>query len=519
MTALSELLPSGGGQNEVDFVASGNLANGVPVVLNSNGTVSVVSSTAQNIPLGSEVQFGAAITSVMAGFMPDDNNKFVLVYRIGSTGYCVVGSISGSSISFATPVVFQSGNIYAAITFQMDPNVAGRFVVVYCRNVSGTDRGYARCGQVSGTGIAISAESFYFSLAGPVKMAMDMDPNATGVWALGYIAGGGPSPGRVYARSCRIVSGAPVVGTEVIIYANTYYGVECAVAFDGKTAGAGIFTFVESAGRDSYAQMFRGVDGQSWTNTGSYVFYVPQNSSGNGRGHFTQIRGNPAVSGQYLVVYANEDYQYGAFNGFARVGTVKNPGQSVANGASLTWGPEFTFESTQVYGSVLDKPLSMSMSQTQTGSFLLGFSVGYGNSSFSVREGTILADKSIIFTATDVVSSGSNKYNSVSLPPSGGKFIAAFQDVANSSNGKAVLGQALDNNVYDVVGITSAAISDTATGTVNVFGGVNTQQSSMTVGTEMYAQTNGTISATKTFPAQRLGGAVTATTINMKDLT
>ena len=41
----------------------------------------------------------------------------------------------------------------------------------------------------------------------------------------------------------------------------------------------------------------------------------------------------------------------------------------------------------------------------------------------------------------------------------------------------------------------------------------------MTVGTEMYAQTNGTISATKTFPAQRLGGAVTATTINMKDLT
>ena len=39
MSNLSELLPSGGGQNQVEFVASGTLPNGKPVILKTNGQV------------------------------------------------------------------------------------------------------------------------------------------------------------------------------------------------------------------------------------------------------------------------------------------------------------------------------------------------------------------------------------------------------------------------------------------------------------------------------------------------
>ena len=42
MSNLSELLPTGGGQNAVDFVASGTLSSGQTVVLNSDGTVEAV---------------------------------------------------------------------------------------------------------------------------------------------------------------------------------------------------------------------------------------------------------------------------------------------------------------------------------------------------------------------------------------------------------------------------------------------------------------------------------------------
>ena len=48
MSNLSELLPSGGGQNAVDFIASGTLSSGQTVALNSDGTVSAVSSGASN---------------------------------------------------------------------------------------------------------------------------------------------------------------------------------------------------------------------------------------------------------------------------------------------------------------------------------------------------------------------------------------------------------------------------------------------------------------------------------------
>ena len=45
MSNLSELLPTGGGQNSVDFVATGTLASGQTVALKTDGTVEAVATT------------------------------------------------------------------------------------------------------------------------------------------------------------------------------------------------------------------------------------------------------------------------------------------------------------------------------------------------------------------------------------------------------------------------------------------------------------------------------------------
>ena len=48
MSNLTDLLPAGAGGKQVDFVATGTIGNGVTVGLNSDGTVSAVSSGASN---------------------------------------------------------------------------------------------------------------------------------------------------------------------------------------------------------------------------------------------------------------------------------------------------------------------------------------------------------------------------------------------------------------------------------------------------------------------------------------
>ena len=66
MSNLSELLPTGGGQNAVDFVASGTLSSGQTVALQSDGTVEAVAETAIPQAVGTPVTFESASTLVIS---------------------------------------------------------------------------------------------------------------------------------------------------------------------------------------------------------------------------------------------------------------------------------------------------------------------------------------------------------------------------------------------------------------------------------------------------------------------
>jgi len=112
------------------------------------------------------------------------------------------------------------------------------------------------------------------------------------------------------------------------------------------------------------------------------------------------------------------------------------------------------------------------------------------------------------------------------LLPSGGgqnqvEFIASGTlakgvPVAINANGTvSIVGS---GNIGSLIGITAKAIADTATGAVNLWGSINSGQSSLTIGTDYYAQTNGTITTASSSPAVKLGTAISATTINMRDL-
>ena len=104
--------------------ASGAIANGDMVIVNSNGTVSAVSGTTSSAATGSPTVFEDSTTTLSAAAFDSNSNKVVVAYVNNyNAGTAVVGTVSGTSISFGTPVVFNnSGLDYIKVVFDSNAN-------------------------------------------------------------------------------------------------------------------------------------------------------------------------------------------------------------------------------------------------------------------------------------------------------------------------------------------------------------------------------------------------------------
>ena len=91
----------------------------------------------------------------------------------------------------------------------------------------------------------------------------------------------------------------------------------------------------------------------------------------------------------------------------------------------------------------------------------------------------------------------------------------------DNSDGTLLLCKAssVDTNLTSTnfIGISDAAILDTASGNVTIKGGIAvTGLSSLTPGSDYYAQTDGTISTSSSGDAVKIGKAMSATSINLE---
>jgi len=152
-TAASISAAGVGGGGTQDFVASGTVSTGDVVVLKSDGTVAVVGNvfTPDSAPTnGTQAGFGGTYMPNQPTIVYDSsNNKVVLIYANWTIDYptAVVGTVSGSTISFGTPVTIESSDGYDfAATFDSNANK----VVVTWSKSSNLD-GRAAVGTISGT--------------------------------------------------------------------------------------------------------------------------------------------------------------------------------------------------------------------------------------------------------------------------------------------------------------------------------------------------------------------------------
>ena len=145
---------------ETQVVASGALEIGKTVVINSDGTASVITESSASETLGTGATFVSAGDNPKEMSIVYDSNsdRVVIAYKAAGAsnyGYAVVGTVSGTTISYGTAVQFAAG-------WTEEPSLAfdstNNKVVIAFRDRSNSFYGTAIVGTVSGTSISFGTE-------------------------------------------------------------------------------------------------------------------------------------------------------------------------------------------------------------------------------------------------------------------------------------------------------------------------------------------------------------------------
>ena len=189
---------------------------------NSNyGTVRVGTVSGTNISFGTRVVFNSASTGdALATTFDSSSNKVVIAYRdAGNSSYgtAIVGTVSGTGISFGSEAVFNAANsLYIAATFDSSSN---KVFIAYSVGGSG-NRGAAKVGTVSGTSISFGAE-VPFEAGATAYTSATFDSNSNKV-VITYSDGGNSSYGTVMSGT---VSGTSTSFETALVFnaANTNF--------------------------------------------------------------------------------------------------------------------------------------------------------------------------------------------------------------------------------------------------------------------------------------------------------
>ena len=490
MTALSELLPAGGAGKVMDFVASGTLPNGKAVVLKSNGQVEVVagSGSASNIPSGSLTTFEAASSNrSQIAFDPNDGSKFVLCYvdvGNGENGTAIIGTVSGDTLSFGTPSVFNAGyTVEVSVSF--DPATANQFVAV-CSNQSNSSYGTSYVGTVSSTSISFGS-GVVFNSSGTARINIAFS-GAANTYVIVYK----PDSNNGTAVVGTVSGTSSSFGTPMTFQAGNVGSVSLSADPNDATKLA-VASNISSVGK--VAILTRS---STSLTVGTAVTF---DSTGQ---YFANIEYDPITANRFLLAWS-----HGAANILkAVVGSVSS--------TTITLGTVLDVHAAHTTG--IDVAFDPNNANLAVISY---YNSGAGNPLMLAQ--LTLSGTTLTTLTPVVVKSTGTTYPVVGYTSTqSGKIVQAFTDTNNSSYGTAIVSktETLTTNLTatNFVGIASKAISNTATGPITLQGGISTNQSSLTVGSTYYVQANGTVSTVSTSPAVNIGKALNATTLKLKGL-
>ena len=493
MSTLSELLPAGGGGSTVDFVASGTLPNGKPVILKADGTVEVVAGVGfvESVPAATAVVFNSTGNSYYCSisFDPTNANKFVIAYKdvsYGNRGTAIIGTVSGTSLSFGAEYVFEWNNT-AEIVVKFIPNMANKFLIVF-HHSGNSRRGQGIIGTVSGTSISYGTLSQMSTDNNYYDFDMDFDPSITGRCVVIFRYQDGNQRGQ---SKIGTVSGTSISWSSEVSFKGSY-------AYYGKVKYISTNKFLVAYRNQTSQQANATGMARVGTVSGTSVTYHTDTTFYSGLTNWIGL--DVDVSGSAVLSY--RDDVSSAYTGNVLIANVSGTN-------NITFGAPTQFHGPMYYGTVSCDP-------NNAGKFVIGYSDNATNDAIVVIGS--FSGTTITMGTKHTIDSYGEYYGIDFDPNNSGKFIVAY----SNSAGKAIVGQlsAANTNLTttNFVGTSTAAYTNGQTATIAVQGGLSTNQTGLTIGSTYFVQPTGTLATTAGTPSVNAGKALSATTLLLKDL-
>ncbi len=575
---------------QTQATASGAITGGLPVVVNTDGTVSSITSS------NAITVYNAATTGPQS-VATNGSGTVVIAYRDegnSNKGTAIVGTISGGNITFGSEVIFESGQI--AVSSSSTVNVVydvanAKFVIFY---VESTNSNYptAIVGTVSGTSISfgtavvidsntsVDIVGSYDSTAEKIVVPFYGFSNALTHAVVGTVSGTSISfGGRTQISSKRPADLCAVYDSNadktVVVFrddADTKDGFAVVCTVSGTSISAGSVTNFSS----SVDATQIGMDFDSSANKVVIAYVVNQSGHSDllaGKAVVGTVSGTSISFGSEVVFNsANSMYSSATFDSsnnkvviVYRDGGNSNRGTAIVgtvSGTSISFGSEVVFDGNNgsewtaaTFDSNSNKVVVFYQDDTDTETNAIigtvsGTSISFGtavqvldgnnvyhNATFNSTANTVLvvlqeettedielfigtvSGTSITFgTALKVAEHAAQV--AVVYDTNAQKGVVLYDDDDDSSKGKGVVTTvnttATNLTPENYVGISNGAYSNSATATIQISGELDDAQSSLTPGQVYYVQGDGSLGLKPDVPAVVAGIAISATKLMLE---
>lgn len=503
MSSLSTLLKTSSIPKSITATASAAIATKKPVILNSNGTITQVTRTSAEVPFtsGTPVEFenDPSATGVSAAF-DSNSNKVVITYKNyykpnsgDNGGFCIVGTVSGTSISFGTAVCFSSNAVGHGTSVCFDST--NNKVVIGYRDEDDSNKGKVIAGTVSGTSISFgSAVTFESGATTEINLAF-----GNGRVLISYIDSGDSTNVKALL--------ATLSGTTITLHQY--------VQLSGNSANDPKVVYI---GSDKFLMAARELN--TSTNYGSAVV-ISMNTSNNTITWGTPVdfesssitaAGNPrgpgisydSTSGKAVISFCKLG---DSSNGYALVATVSGTTPSFGTAVKFTDnGANLTGTLANVYDPDLDKHI-IAWSDRDANSL---------NDPGTAIEATVSGTTLTFGSPLVFQSTLGPTWMAITYDTSNNNPVAAYR--VNTGRGHAAVlstGEAEVNNLTttNFLGIADEAMASSGSGSVVVQGGTVTGLSGLTIGSTYYIQGDGALATSAGTPSVKAGKAISTTSL------
>ena len=402
--------------------ASGVLPNGKPVIVNADGTVSVVAETARSQSLGTSVVFDNGAMNYTATTFDSNSNKIVVAWRDHNNSYrgtAAVGTIdtSDNSISFGSDAVFETGDtINITATFDSTNNK----VIIAYTDAGNSSYGTIVSGSISGTSISFGTpEVFESSGLGNISLVYDSTLDRIGI----FYSISGNSDGEVKPVQASgtgfgsFPSGTKWNGSTNVFQPRATLASNVAVG-DATTPNRFVLVYA-NAGDNNSGYVIIGKLGASSVSFGSAVEY----EAGEPNNHSVAF---DESSGKCLIAFAD---QGNANKGKGVVGTIT----SSSDNGSISVGSPTTFHDAATYriSNVFD-PTS--------GKYLIAYSDASTSNGGTFVIATV-SGTSVSFSSETAFEAGEAGSISTAYDSNADRIVISYEDETDSDQGNSVVVQ------------------------------------------------------------------------------